>query len=66
MEVLENGNKNKSQDTVESIVIMKTAGISAKCPVVLLAFLLFYFPSALAILGKGGEPRKWILFSILM
>lgn len=66
MEVMENGNKNKSQDTVESIVIMKTAGISAKWPVVLLAFLLFYFPSALAILGKGGEPREWILFSILM
>ncbi|MDE5675010.1 MAG: histidine kinase [Muribaculaceae bacterium] len=34
--------------------------------VVLLAFLLFYFPSMLAILTKGDEPWGWIMWSIAM
>lgn len=34
--------------------------------VVLLAFLLFYFPSMLAILTKGDEPWEWIMWSIAM
>lgn len=32
----------------------------------MLSFLLFYFPSVLAILGSGEEPREWIAFSVLM
>ena len=34
--------------------------------VVLLSFLLFYFPSMLAILSKGDEPWGWTLMSIVM
>lgn len=32
----------------------------------ILAFLLFYFPSMLAIFSQDGEPRKFILMSVLM
>ena len=34
--------------------------------VVLLSFLLFYFPSMLAIFSKGDEPWRWTLMSIVM
>ncbi len=34
--------------------------------VILLSFLLFYFPSMLAILSKGDEPWGWTLMSIIM
>ena len=44
----------------------RSVGISARWPVVLLSFLLFYFPSVLSILGSGDEPREWIAFSLLM
>ena len=34
--------------------------------VLILAFLLFYFPSMLAVFSRDGEPRNWILMSVLM
>ncbi len=34
--------------------------------VVLLAFLLFYFPSVLSIMNPWREPRSWIYFSVIM
>lgn len=39
---------------------------SGTITVVLLSFLLFYFPSVLAIFSHGDEPRMWIVTSIVM
>ncbi len=33
---------------------------------ILLSFLLFYFPSVLAIYGHDDEPGIWTIFSIVM
>ena len=48
---------------------MSSAGAIRKggnTSVVLLAFLLFYFPSALAIFSHGDEPRRLIVMSVVM
>lgn len=34
--------------------------------VILLSFLLFYFPSMLAIINRGDEPLEWTLLSVIM
>ena len=48
---------------------MNSTGKNAKAgtaAVILLAFLLFYFPSMLAILSQDSEPKDMIVFNILM
>lgn len=42
------------------------SNLAGTVTVVLLSFLLFYFPSVLAIFGSGGEPKEWTLLSVGM
>lgn len=46
----------------EASAVRKGGNLSA----VLLAFLLFYVPSTLALFSHGGEPRRWVLMSVVM
>lgn len=34
--------------------------------VIVLSFLLFYFPSVLAVFSREGEPKEWIIMHVVM